>query len=497
MDKIVGISAGFHDAAAACVEGGIIKFAGHAERYSRVKNDKDLNQLLIEAAIPSLEPDVVAYYESPIKKWLRMLYAGQKPVYNSPKKLTDEYWYMEPEYRNFEHHKSHVAAGFQTSYFTSAVGVVVDAIGEWDTASIWYCSINPYSGAAEYKKLWSTKYPHSLGIFYSAVTQRCGLKPNEDEYILMGMAAYGDPTHNYELRTNLFVESETLQLSHNLHTGLPTDLLPEADFFDLASSAQAVLEDKLRDIFALARKYADKYQTNNLVYMGGVALNCSANSKVIDQSWSQVWIMPNPGDAGSALGAAALAYGCQLEWNGPFLGTAIGDRYPVGEALTELLKNKIAGVAAGRAEFGPRAFGNRSLLADPRDPLIKDRVNEIKKRQKFRPFAPVILAEHADQYFDMSNMSNKNTEYMQFTVPCLDPGQFPGIVHADSTSRIQTVPKNSSAGIRQLLEAWYQQTNCPMLLNTSLNIKGQPLVDSLEDARAWSNTYQVPVFTGY
>jgi len=227
-----------------------------------------------------------------------------------------------------------------------------------------------------------------------------------------------------------------------------------------------------------------------LVYMGGVALNCVANSQLGD-IFDQIWIMPNPGDAGSSLGAAALAHGGKLNWTTPFLGTNIGGEYPVKELIKQLKTKKIVGVASGRAEFGPRALGNRSLLADPRGKKIKDQVNEIKRRQKFRPFAPVILEEHVHDYFDMPK-NQPTSRYMQVVATVKHPQKFPAITHADRTARVQTVPADDS-GIRKLLEAWYAQTGCPMLLNTSLNIRGEPMVDTRYDADRFEKQYGVKV----
>jgi len=224
--------------------------------------------------------------------------------------------------------------------------------------------------------------------------------------------------------------------------------------------------------------------------MGGVALNCSANSH-IGAYFDNIWIMPNPGDAGSSLGAAALAYGKRLNWNNAFLGYNIPGAYPVNDILDHLLSDKIVGVASGRAEFGPRALGNRSLLADPRGKEIKDKVNEIKRRQKFRPFAPVILEEYAEEYFDMPR-GWATSPYMQSVATCRSPNLFPAIVHHDGTSRVQTVARDGS-GIRELLEKWFVMTGCPMLLNTSLNIRSEPMVNDRTDADRFEQLYGVKV----
>ena len=225
--------------------------------------------------------------------------------------------------------------------------------------------------------------------------------------------------------------------------------------------------------------------------MGGVALNCSANEH-LGAYFDNTWIMPNPGDAGSSLGAAALTYGKKINWQHPFLGTDIPGDYPVNALLDELLTKKIVGVASGRAEFGPRALGNRSLLADPRGPEIKDLVNEIKRRQKFRPFAPVILEEYVNDYFTMPE-GFTTSPYMQVVARLNNPDAYPAVVHTDGTSRVQTVPADCKSGVRQLLEKWFVLTGCPMLLNTSLNIKGEPMVNDRADADRFEKKYGVKV----
>lgn len=219
-------------------------------------------------------------------------------------------------------------------------------------------------------------------------------------------------------------------------------------------------------------------------------MNCLAN-RFLGLYYEKIWIMPNPGDAGNSLGASCLAHGGRVNWRDAFLGHNIPGAYPVNEILDHLVADKIVGVASGRAEFGPRALGNRSLLADPRGYTIKNRVNEIKRRQKFRPFAPVILEEYAEEYFRM-RPGFDTSPYMQVVAECRDPDQFPAIVHVDTTSRVQTVPKDGS-GIRQLLEKWHFMTGCPMLLNTSLNVRGEPMVNDRSDADRFQRIYGVKV----
>jgi len=493
--NILGISAGFHDAAAAVIDRrGNILYAAHSERYSRIKNDANLCRDMMDDIIDQFPISHVAYYETPWKKQLRRLYSGEGIEWNklSTKRiLTEQFggWAHIPSYSSHNHHLSHAAAGFQTSPYDRATVVVIDAIGEWDTISIWGAEYDS-RGYAQYKRLWRQQYPHSIGLFYSAMTKKVGLKPNEDEYILMGMSAYGRPGYTTSLQ-DLLVENEwQATFKHNLHVGLDTEpLAKHLHDTDLAAATQKVLE---RLVYNIMRRARDFGWSTNLVYMGGVALNCLANRN-LGEYFENIWIMPNPGDAGSSLGAAALAYGRRVNWVNAYLGHDIPGAYPVTPILDSLLSDGICGVANGRAEFGPRALGNRSLLADPRGPKIKDRVNEIKRRQKFRPFAPVILEEMADQYFIFRDGWH-NSRYMQSVAQCRYTDRFPAICHYDGTSRVQTVPRDGS-GIRELLEKWFMLTDCPMLLNTSLNIKGEPMVNDRADADRFESKYGIKVFS--
>jgi carbamoyltransferase len=204
-----------------------------------------------------------------------------------------------------------------------------------------------------------------------------------------------------------------------------------------------------------------------------------------------IWIMPNPGDAGSSLGAAAALYGKHINWKDPYLGYDLGGKYPIQEIVDGILKDGIVAVASGRAEYGPRALGNRSILADPRDPDIKDKVNLIKQRELFRPFAPVVMAEYAYKWFDMDFES----PYMQYTVKCLKPDKIPSVVHVDGTSRVQTVTKEQHYGLWRVLNKFFLQTGVPVLLNTSLNIKGQPLLNDGNDLAEWEVHYGSRIVT--
>jgi carbamoyltransferase len=492
MNNILGIAAGFHDAAATVISpDGEILFAAHSERYSKRKNDPDISLELLNE-IDMSQVHTVAYYETPWLKQSRQLYAGQGIEWDritTRQILEQQLGYNRlsgKKIKHYRHHLSHAAAGFQTSEFDRATVVVIDAIGEWDTITIWGAEYDS-QGRATYQRLWTQRYPHSIGIFYSAVTGRVGLQPLDEEYILMGMAAYGERGFGDLMRQDLVTDSWKIEFRENLHLGLSQKYLSYVGDMDIAAGAQDLVEDLIMHVMYRAQRFG---WSRNLVYMGGVALNCSANRR-LGEVFDNIWIMPCPGDAGSSLGAAALAYGRKIPWTNAYLGHCIDGDYPVNSILDHLLGDKIVGVANGRAEFGPRALGNRSLLADPRGHDIKDRVNEIKRRQKFRPFAPVILEELASSQFDMPRGWHHN-RYMQSVAGCRHPELFPAIVHADGTSRVQTVPADGS-GIRLLLEKWYVLTGCPMLLNTSLNIRGEPMVNDRADADRFEKKYNLKV----
>jgi carbamoyltransferase len=486
LQNILGISAGFHDAAATMIRSdGKILFAGHSERYSKKKNDAMIcPELLTEFCDYPI--DTIAYYERPWLKQARNFVSGQGIDWSNvtvKQVLRNQLgsWLQHPpgQIKTYSHHLCHAAAGFQTSSYDRATCVVIDAIGEFDTVSIWGAEYDS-KDQARYKKLWSQSYPRSIGLFYSAITQRIGLHPLDEEYITMGMAAYGQPRYVEECRA---------LLEDNLHIGIDPDWLWLATNEDIAASAQVLTEQLIYNIMRYARELG---WSSNLVYQGGVALNCLANRK-LGEYFENIWIMPCPGDAGNSLGAAALAHGGRLRWTDAYLGHEIPGEYPVGAVVDHLQSDRIVGVASGRAEFGPRALGNRSLLADPRGSNIKDQVNEIKRRQKFRPFAPVILAEHVDEFFHMPRGWHRSP-YMQSIATCRSPDLYPAVCHVDNTSRVQTVEADGS-GIRALLEAWYAATGCPMLLNTSLNIRGEPMVNDRADADRFEQLYNVKVFS--
>jgi carbamoyltransferase len=471
---ILGINETSHDASVSLIKDGEILFAGHAERYSKNKNDWYVNDELINDALQYGKPDAIAYYEKPLLKASRLFLKGGlgdwKPKYNFDN--------MMPIYK-FKHHYSHAAAGYYTSKFNDAVVVVLDAIGEYNTSTIWV------GEGSNIKLKYKQNYPVSFGLFYSAFTQLIGLMPNQEEYIMMGMAAYGDWRRYYKEVDEYFPRYD--KQKYNLHTGISDwgMQITEQDRFDIAAAVQVVYEQRLNEFMHMAKSITNK---NNLVFMGGCALNSSANT-LLWNIFDDVWIMPNPGDAGSSLGAATALYGKHVNWKTPYLGYDLGGKYPVTKIITSLIKDKVAAVATGRAEYGPRALGNRSILADPRDPNIKDKVNLIKQRELFRPFAPVVMAEYANKWFDMDYES----PYMQYTVKCLQPNKIPAVVHQDGTSRVQTVTREQHPGLYEVLSNWYVMTGVPVLLNTSLNIKSQPLINDENDIINWEKSYNFTI----
>lgn len=492
----MGISALHHDSAAALIdENGNIICVSQEERRTGIKNDKSWPQKSIgwcirQAQSRGHEIDdknlKYGYYEKPGLKFLR------RTVYN-PKDIS-KHWNQAaiPEqklhdYVATSHHMSHAIAACATAPFDTGVYMIVDAIGEWNTVT-WGTYVRNGSGVVQKGKI---NYPHSLGILYSAFTRWLGLKPNEDEYIVMGASAYGKPVY-YQQIMDEFIEFTKpsdigFRLKKNIHHGVEQylgDEVPIEDWYDWCASIQAVFEHFMTNMVQWLNV---KYGPNmNLILGGGCALNCVANTKIMETiNPKNIWILPSPGDSGNALGAAAYAAGLdKLNWEGPFLGDTIETNEPSIEVLRDVVsrleRGKMVGWIQGREEFGPRAFGHRSLLADPRRPRTKELVNKIKDRQEFRPFAPAVLEEEAYRYFRMVGKP-ENHRYMQFVSDVRNPKSLPGICHIDNTARVQTVPVSDDP-FRKLLEQWERATDCCVLLNTSLNVKGQPLISSRAEA---------------
>ena len=571
--RILGLSAFYHDSAAALVEDGRIVAATQEERFTRIKHDQryPANAIactLRQAGLTLADIDRVAFYEKPFLKFERLLetaiafaprglksFAAAAPVWLKDKLfqkdlLRRQLQTLEPavdwnERLLFaEHHLSHAASAFYPSPFEEAVVLTMDGVGEWPTTSV------AIGRGTALDVIQEIHFPHSLGLLYSAFTQYTGFKVNSGEYKMMGLAPYGEPKHAQTILDHLIDlkadGSFRLNLRHfNYCTGLTMtnrrfDALfgaparePEAPltqhYMDVAASMQAVLEEAvLRLTRALFRQTGIKH----LCLAGGVALNCVANGKVLrDGQFDDVWIQPAAGDAGGALGAALLA-GCRLfgaarpAANGTgamdaMQGTLLGPAYDeedirqfldaAGAAYTLLsegeLLNAVTSALAdgdavgwfqGRMEFGPRALGNRSILADPRSPTMQRRLNlKVKRRESFRPFAPAVLAECAADWFELETAS----PYMLVTAHARVPddgtdggagegeagsppadARLPAVTHVDGSARVQTVHRETNPRFHALLTTFRAQTGCPALVNTSFNVRGEPIVCTPDDA---------------
>ena len=433
------------------------------------------------AALRYGRPDLIVWHEKPWLRRLRAYVAGEPQPPETVTQHLKRHGLGGIPVKYVRHHEAHAAGGFWTSGFDSAAVLVVDAIGECDTFSLWTAQAPISNLKPGLKRIWSRQYPHSIGLLYSAFTQRLGFKPSEEEYIVMGMAAFGRPVHADTILKD-FVRNGTphrFKLRENVHRGI-RDWRPDIEASpDLAASIQIITENLLVDLAKWARA---KTGQRNLVLSGGVALNCVANTRIAKEAgFDQVWIMPNPGDAGNALGAALAPMRRHVEWCGPYLGEEITRKANPRNAVQRLLKGDPVGWATGRAEFGPRALGNRSLLLDPRLPDGKERMNRVKRREPFRPFAPVVRAERAAEFFEMP-VNLPEIPYMQFVVPVRRRGSMPAIEHVDGTARVQTLTETQNPALYDLLRRWEEATGCPVLLNTSMNVKGEPLVNTWEDA---------------
>lgn len=576
MSWIIGLSAYYHDAAAVLVRDGRIVAAAQEERFSRIKHDNSfprqaLAYCLAEAGIGMNDVAIVGFYEKPLRKFERLLdtYLSFAPRGFSSFRHAIPKWLTQnanlrrelrrelgPAFRGeilfTEHHESHAASAFFPSPFAEAAILTLDGVGEWATGSIGIGRGN------RIELLQETRFPHSLGLLYSAFTYFCGFKVNDGEYKLMGLAPYGAPRYADLIREKLvairpdgsfFLDLRyfdycaglrmTSKAFDRLFGGpprMPDQPLTEREM-DLAASVQIVAEEI---ILSCARHLREVTGLPRLCLAGGVSLNCVANGKMLAEGiFDKIWVQPAAGDAGGALGVALLLDHHYRETQrrpvandsqqGSYLGPALDEeairsflvdkgipyRYVQDEdalcqqVADELAAGQVVGWAQGRMEFGPRALGARSILADARNPGMQSRVNLcVKERESFRPFAPVILQERVAEYFQVS--PEFESPYMLFTAPVHtaqrlhDPGgdkvyglerlkvvcsTIPAVTHVDYSARIQTVTSVRNGRLHRLLVAFAQLTNCPVLLNTSFNGKDEPIVCSIEDAwRCFINT---------
>jgi carbamoyltransferase len=535
--NIVGISAGYHDAACCLLQDGALVAAVQEERFSRLKNDKSFPRrafryCLEEGGITITDVDCIAYYENPCLKLGRQIWMGMLPgisddragfiteriVSPTPQDTIRELLGYEGVLKTFDHHLSHAASSFYFSGFDEAAILTVDGVGEWSTTT--------YGSGADSRieQFERVEFPHSLGLFYSAITAYLGFEVNEGEYKVMGLAPYGRPIYADKLRTLIELASGgqyRLNMDYfgflneeSMYTQKLCDLMgrpsrvPESELeqfhMDVAKSVQSVLEEVLLE---KVRYLYSKVPSANLCMAGGVALNVVANSRCLREGpFKRLFVQPAAGDAGGAVGAAALAHvegagkaplrkRLKHVYLGPANAPSDVHRFLRGSSASvqDFSKNestliaytvdrieegKVIAWCQGRMEFGPRSLGARSILADPRHPEMRDRINAlVKMRESFRPFAPVVLESKAHEHFDLDHPS----PFMLETCQVRSGLDLPSITHIDGSARVQTVNRDTNLRLSLLLEEFERRTGCPMLLNTSLNMRGDPIACSIYD----------------
>lgn len=509
--------------------------AAQEERFSRVKHDPRMPKLafkycLEEAGLTIRDVDCIAYYENPSLKLGRQLWMGLPEVpprrpdalfrldAHRPEREIREVLGFDGRIEYVTHHEAHAASAFFYSSFDDAAIFTVDGVGEWATTTY------GFGRGAQLELFEEVHYPHSIGLLYSALTGYLGFEVNEGEYKVMGLAPYGEPKYLDQVRSLISLEEDgqfRLKLEYfdfsradRMHADKLCELFgrparaPESDLCqfskDMAKSLQVVLEEIL---LAKVRYLHRRHPSENLCMAGGVALNCVANGKILRHGpFRRMFVQPASSDAGSPLGAAALAHvrlagerpkrtrmdhvylgpRYQCEDLDPALRHAAGvlnfagDERGLVEATAErLARGKVIGWFHGRMEFGPRSLGARSILADPRGVEMRDRINAlVKKREAFRPFAPAVLERAAREHFDLDHPSPFMLETCQVT-STLD---LPAITHVDGSARVQTVDGGANPRFAALLEAFQARTGCPILLNTSFNLRGEPIVCTPVDA---------------
>jgi carbamoyltransferase len=571
--RILGISAYYHDSAAALVVDGRVVAAAQEERFSRRKHDARfpahaVRFCLDHARVAPDDIDAVVFYEKPFLKFERLLetylafaprgyrsFAMAMPLWIREKLFQKDLLGRELTRLGFtrpagrilftEHHQSHAASAFYPSPFLEAVVLTMDGVGEWTTASV---SIGRGKTLEPVREI---QFPHSLGLLYSAFTYYTGFKVNSGEYKVMGLAPYGTPRFTKEIldslidvkpdgsfRLNLdyFDYATGLRMTNDRFARLfgrpartPDELL-EPFHMDIAASVQAVTDEVM---LRLSRALADEFRIPNLCLAGGVALNCVANGKVLrDGRFQRIWIQPAAGDAGGAVGAALAAYhghhggdrvsACTPDgMSGGYLGpeyaqddierrlqsvgarfdVAADDRTMIAATADALASGQAVGWFQGRMEFGPRALGARSILGDARSSSMQKTLNlKVKYRESFRPFAPAVLREDVASWFDLDDDSPymllvadvkeqhrramTESEQRLFGIDKLNVvrSTIPAVTHVDYSARVQTVHRETNAPFYDLLQAFKARTGCPVLVNTSFNVRGEPIVCTPEDA---------------
>jgi carbamoyltransferase len=538
---VLGISCFYHDAAAALLRDGEIVAACQEERLSRKKHDagfpaRAIRYVLREGGIGPDQLDAVGFYDKPLLKFERMLstYVATFPrSFNSFRKampvwIKEKLWVpsiVRKELRPYkgpiffaEHHMSHAASTFLVSPFEEAAILTIDGVGEWATASF---GLGKGSDITLFKEI---RFPHSLGLLYSAFTYYLGFKVNSAEYKVMGLAPYGRPVHydrimkemiqmnedgSFKLNMKYFSYDYGLTMTNGNFNDFfggpprkPETWMTEREF-DIAASVQKVCEEV---VLRMANYIHGETGLTNLCMAGGVALNCVANGRVIRETpFRNLFVQPAAGDAGGAVGVAHYLYNTLEKqprgkaWTHAYLGPAYSDaeiaeyldsqgaRYRVvaDEALADetarlIAEGNVVGWFQGRMEFGPRALGGRSILADPRDPKMRDTLNmKIKFREGFRPFAPSVLADKASEWFDIEC----DSPYMLLVAQVRDGKRvIPSVTHVDNSARLQTVTREESPLYYDVIKAFEGRTGVPIVINTSFNVRGEPIVCTPHDA---------------
>ena len=529
---IIGISFGFHDSAVALIQNGVVLNAVEEERFTGIKHDNNfpinsINWILKNNNITGKDISAVCYYENPTLKYDRdkksyWKYFWKNP-FNFPKKKSEltQFDFIFPNAKVFigNHHLSHLAYSYFTSDFEESAILSVDGVGEWDTTVMAYGKDNTIERKGE------VIYPHSLGLLYSTITAFLGFKPNEGEYKVMGLAPYGthlfhhkkfdelvkETEDGFELNMDYFAYhySDKIMFNQKLSKllGIP-NRLPEEPINDIHKNISAALQYTYeKHFFRLLNKLHEKTKSKNLCLSGGCAYNGTANGKIQSKTpFKNIWIPPAPSDAGSAIGAALYYWNHitndRKENKTPFLGPseklldivkvvkenddkifyeALSDEELFPKVAKLISEGNIIGWVRGQLEFGARALGNRSILADPRDPQMKRRVNMVvKKREGFRPFAPMVSCEDMKHFFT----PNIQIPYMNQIVKVKPKhrDKLPAITHIDGSARVQTLTEDFNPKMYKLLKEYQKITKYPILLNTSFNLKDQTMVRDSQEA---------------